>query len=163
MQYVGQLNEVEMSDDKQAKAKEKRIAPRPPTALEPVVPAPLEPEPMAALPALIPREPRARPDKFLSACRATLASIGQSQTAVVSDVTAMALEIGGQTRANLTAAGDSVAALLKARSLVDAVEIQLAFARRNLEAMVAGSTRLGEIGLRLANDAAKPMLGRFAG
>ena len=90
---------------------------------------------------------------------ATLASIGASQAAIVSDVTAMALEMSGLARSNLTAAGDNVTALLAARSMADAVEIQFDLARRSLDAIVDGSTKLGEIGLRLANDAAKPLLG----
>jgi len=101
-------------------------------------------------------------DALLSACRARLASISESQRAVASDFTAMALALTGLTHSNLTAAGDSFTALFTARSLVDAVEIQLGFTRRSLDAIVDGSTKLGEIGLRLANDAAKPMLAPFA-
>ena len=78
--------------------------------------------------------------------------------AVASDMTAMALEMSSLAASSLTAAGDGVAALLAARSLVDAVEAQLGFARRSIDAMAGGSTRVGELGLRLANDAAKSML-----
>jgi hypothetical protein len=46
---------------------------------------------------------------------------------------------------------------------VDVVEIQIGFARRSLGAIVDGSTRLGELGLRLANTATKPVLGPFTG
>jgi hypothetical protein len=119
------------------------------------------PEPVVALPVPAPRRQQAGADKLLNACHATLASICASQTAIASDMTAMALEIGGLTRSNLTAAGDSVTALFGSRSLVDAVEVQLGFARRSLDAMVSGSTKLAEIGLRLANDSTKPMLGPF--
>jgi hypothetical protein len=158
-----------MSEDKQAKVK-RTIAPKP--TAEPVVsampeaeaaPAAVlpEPEPVVAPPVPMPRRQQAGADKLLNACYATLASICASQTAIASDMTAMALEIGGLTRSNLTAAGDSVTALFGTRSVVDAVEIQLGFARRSLDAMVDGSTKLTEIGLRLANDAAKPILRPF--
>jgi len=154
-----------MSDAKQSKAK--RAVPTPRAAAEPIVPALPKPAPMATLPVPMSRRPQGGPDKlvadkFMTACQATLVSIGESQAAVASDVTAMVLAMNGLAHSNLTAAGDSVAALLTAGSLVGAVELQLGFARRGLDAMVGGWTRLGEIGLRLASDAAKPMLGPFA-
>jgi hypothetical protein len=163
-----------MSEDKQIRGK--RIAAPKPIAEPAVVPAPEAetapaatlpaPEPVAALSAPLlpqaPPQPQEAADKLLKTCHAAVASICASQTAIAFDVTAMALELGGLTRSNLTAAGDSVTALLGSRNLADAVEIQLGFARRSLDAMVSGSTKLGEIGLRLANDAAKPMLGGFS-
>jgi len=177
-----------MSDDKQGRAR--RVTPpqvsaggineptpvapsEPMAAAAPTLPAsePMagtaralpQPEPVPALPAPTPATARTSADRFVSAYQQTLASIGQAQTAVASDVAAMALEIGGRTRANLTAAGDSATALLKAKSLTEMVEIQIGFARRSLDAMVETSTRLGEIGLRLASEAAKPVLGRLPG
>jgi hypothetical protein len=120
-----------------------------------------KPEAIAALPVPNPRPEKAGASRLIDTYQATLASIGKSQTAIASDVTALALEMSGLASSNLTAAGDSVTALLRARSFADAVEIQLSFARRSLEAIVDGSTRLGEIGLRLTNDASKPMLEPF--
>jgi hypothetical protein len=163
-----------MSEDKQVRGK-RIAAPKPiaapAVALSPeaeIAPAAAlpAPEPVAALPA--PPLPQALPkpqeaaDKLLKTCHATVASVCASQAAVASDVAAMVLEIGGLTRSNLTAAGDSVTALLGSRNLADAFDIQLGFARRSLDAMVTGSTKLSEIGLRLANDATKPMLGGFS-
>jgi hypothetical protein len=167
-----------MSEDKQPKIK--RIGAPTPT-VEPAVSLPPEaetapiaalpesdpvvalpaPDPVAALPAPIQHQQQAGADKLLNACQATLASICASQAAIASGMTAMALEIGGLTRSNLTAAGDGVTALFGSRNLADTVEIQLGFVRRSLDAMVGGSTKLAELGLRLANDAAKPVLSPF--
>jgi hypothetical protein len=66
-------------------------------------------------------------------------------------------------RANLTAAGDSAAALAGARNLADAVQIQFGFARRSLEAMAASSARLIEIGARLASEASRPIVAPLTG
>ena len=154
-----------MSDEKQPRFK--RAAPAPQTADEFTAP-PLEapqtapaalPEPAVklALPAPVPK-PSYGADGYFAAYRAALASIGESQMAVASDMTAMALEMSGLARTSLTAAGDSLAALLMTRSFVDAVETQLGFVRRSIDTMAGGSKRIGEIGLRLANDAAKPVL-----
>ncbi|HTW54324.1 MAG TPA: phasin family protein [Stellaceae bacterium] len=156
-----------MSDEKQNRTK--RAAAPQQTESETAVMASETPEPAAlpppearmALPAPVP-EWRYGAERYFAAYRATLASIGESQAAIASDVTAMALEMSGLARSNLTAAGDGVTAFLSARSLVDAVEAQLGFARRTLDAFASGSTRLGELGLRLVSDATKPMTKPFA-
>lgn len=168
-----------MSDDRQGRAKRTAVRPVASEAVNdpatPPLPAPSaaperpRPETMPelpapeALPAPVAAAPQAGASSLVSAYQETLASLGRTQAAMVSDMAAAALEVGSQARSNLTAAGDSATALLKARSLGDAVEIQFGFARRSLDAMVASSTRLGEIGLRLANEAAKPVFGRFTG
>jgi len=157
-----------MSDEKQGDAKraaapqqtDPEIAEAMPETPQPAVALP-EPEARATLPAPIPELPHGA-DRYFVAYRAMLASIGESQAAIASGVTAMALEMSGLARSNLTAAGDGVTALLRARSLVDAVEAQLGFAHRSLDAFAGGSTRFGELGLRLASDAAKPMVRPFA-
>jgi hypothetical protein len=144
-----------MSDEKQAKTKHTTKADLPEVSAEAL------PEPVTALPLPMPRPQMTGAETFLASYRATLASIGEAQAAVASDVTAMALEVSGMARANLTSAGDSVTALLGARNFADAVEIQLGFVRRSLDMLAGGSTRLGEIGLRLASDAAKPVTRPF--
>jgi hypothetical protein len=155
-----------MSDEKQVRA---RRTPPPKTAAKsvaaplpvPKLAAPLPASnPVVVLPVPVRRQPGA--EGLYAAYQETLATIGESQTAIASDVAALALEMSGLARSNLTAATESMAALFGAKSLVEAVEIQLGFARRSLDAIATGSTRLGEIGLRLANEAAKPMLARLA-
>lgn len=157
-----------MSDEKQPKAK------RPVTPLqssEMAVPMGTEPassaealpapQPLVALPAPV-TEVRRAADRGLSVYHATVAAIGESQAAIASDLTAMALEMSAVTRSNLTAAGDGLTAMLSARSFADLVEAQLGVARRSLNALAEGSARLGEIGRRLADDAAKPVTKAFA-
>ena len=146
-----------MSETKQSKVK--RTAPRAMPPTEPVAALPKTPA-VPALPA--PYRVPAGGETFLSAFQASFASLGASQSAVASDVNAMALEMNGLARSNLTAATDSVAALLAAKSLADAVEVQLGFVRRCLDAAADGSTRLGKLGLKLALDASRPMLTPFA-
>jgi hypothetical protein len=151
-----------MSDIKQPRPK--RPTPAPETNAAPEVPSLPEPPVIAALPAPTSRlrPATAGADVLLAAYRRTLASVGESQSAVASDVTAMALEMNGLARASLTAASETMVALFGAKSLANAVEIQLGFARRSLDALAGGSTKLGELGLRLATDATRPMLAPFA-
>jgi hypothetical protein len=120
------------------------------------------PESAAVVTLPVPARRRPSGDAFLSTYQKTFAAISESQSAVTADFTALVFEMNGLAHANLTAASESMAALFAAKSLADAVEIQLGFARRSFDALVDGSTKLGEIGLRLANDAAKPMLTPFA-
>jgi hypothetical protein len=118
----------------------------------------LPPEPAGPTPALLPAPETASRDKLLDACHATLASIGASQSAVASEAAAIALEVDAIARTMLNTTGDGVAALLRAKSMADAVEIQLALTRRNLDAVAAGSARLGELGLRLLAGTSKPFI-----
>ncbi|HTZ35718.1 MAG TPA: phasin family protein [Stellaceae bacterium] len=145
-----------MSEEKEARAK--RAAP--PANAAAALP---EPAPVVALPPPVRRRAAAAGEMLGTACEKMVASLGEAQSALARDVAAMALELNGLARANMTAAGDSALALFAAKSLVDAVEIQLGFARRSLDALAEGSARLGDLGLRLANDAAKPMLAPFTG
>jgi hypothetical protein len=131
------------------------------TPPKPIEVAPPMPEPKAALPVYVP-EPARNDERWFATYRATLASISESQAAIASGAAALGLEMTGLTRSYLTAAGDSAVAFFTARNLVDAVEAQLGFARRSIDALAGGSTRLGEVGLRLADDAAKPVFRSFA-
>lgn len=150
-----------MSDEKSAKPR--AVKPGATAAGEPAAEALPAPPAVSTLPAPAAEQARTADDKLLKACHVAAASIGAAQSAVASDVTAMALEVNGMAHAGFAAAGDSVAALFRARSLADAVEIQLGLARRSLDTFVGGSARLGELGLRLANDAAKPVMAPFGG
>ena len=116
-----------------------------------------------ALPQPMRRPPQGAADQLLAAYRTTLASVGESQRAVASGVSALALEMTGLAQATLTEAGDSAAALAGARSLADAVEIQFGFVRRSFASLIAGSTRLSEIGARLASEASRPIVAPLSG
>jgi len=167
-----------MSDDKQPKTK--RAAPLPRTVDEPVAqvvepaisapePAAPAPEPIVVAPAApktaLPvrvSEPSRGGERWSDAYRAILVSMSESQVAIASDTAALSLEMSGLTRSYLTAAGDSAVAFFTARSLAEAVEAQLGFARRSLDTLAGSSTRLGELGLRLAEAATKPVFRSFA-
>lgn len=136
-------------------------APPEPIAAALVEAAAPAPEPRAALPVRMPA-PSRNDERWFTACCATLASMSESHAAIASDAAALGLEMTGLTRSYLTAAGDSAVAFFTARNLVDAVEAQLGFARRSIEVLAGGSTRLGELGVRLADDAAKPVFRSFA-
>jgi hypothetical protein len=161
-------SEAEMSEARVSKAKQQM--PRAKTtnsATVALAAAGASPEPVVAVRAAapvvaLPQPPRRRAqgtaeDMFASYC-GTMAAIGESQRVIASGVKALALEMSGMAHANLAAAGDSAAAMIGARSFADAVEIQLGFARRSLDSLLAGSARLSDIGARLASDASRPIV-----
>jgi hypothetical protein len=116
-----------------------------------------------ALPRPVHRSSQNAADQLLSVYRATVASVGESQRAVASGVTALALEMTGLAHTTLTEAGESAAALIHARNFADAVEIQFGFVRRSFASLIAGSTRLSEIGAQLASKASRPIVAPLGG
>jgi hypothetical protein len=129
-------------------------------------PAPQMAEKTAALivlPQPMRRSPQGATDQMLTAYRMTLASVGESQRAVASGVSAFALEMTDLAQATLTAACDGAAALAGARNFADAIEIQFGFAQRGFASLIAGSARLSEIGARLASEASRPIAAPLTG
>jgi hypothetical protein len=159
-----------MSEAKDTKAKRPIPSTNPPHAMAAAVDAATGDEPaiavtpaapVAALPP--PREPTQNTaDQLFAACSSTIAAFGESQRAVASGARALALEMAGLAQAHLTVAGESAVALAGARNPKDAFEIQLGFAQRGFDALVAGTMRIGEIGAQLAGDASRPIVAPLA-
>lgn len=96
------------------------------------------------------------------------AMVGEAQATLARGLAALAVEITGMTGAGIAAAGDAAIALVEARTLAEAVEIGAGLARRGVDAMIEGSTRLSEIGVTAVSDASRsilsqPMLSRLGG
>jgi hypothetical protein len=119
--------------------------------------------PFAARPPPAPQRTQSAADDMFAACCGTMAGIGESQRAVVSGIKALALAMSDLAHANLTVAGDSATAMVGARNFTAAVEIQLGFARRSFDSLLAGSARLSEIGVRLTREASRPIVAPLAG
>jgi phasin family protein len=69
----------------------------------------------------------------------------------------------GMTRSGMAATADAAVALLSARTLAEAIEINASLARRGVDSMLEGSAKLSEIGTRAAADASRPILSRVSG
>ena len=122
----------------------------------PPVPGPVE------MPAIARRRSEAVSKEMLAVGRVALASFAESQAAMARGFEALALEMTGFARAEIAAASDSAIAMLGAKTLADAVEAQISFARRSVDMMIGGSARLTEIGVRLAGEVSRPVLSRIA-
>jgi hypothetical protein len=110
------------------------------------------------IPEIVARRGEAVGQEFLTFGQNALASIADSQAAMVRGFEALALEVTGLTRSGFAAAADGTTALLGAKTVADAVEVQIGFARRSVDALIAGSAKLAEIGIRLANETSRPLL-----
>jgi hypothetical protein len=133
--------------------------------IAPAEPPPPPAEKIAAVSPLPPsvRAPQSATEQMLAAYRASLAAVGESQRAIACGMTALALEMTGLAQTTLTEAGDGAAALSRARSLTDAVETQFDYARRSLAMLIAGSTRMSEVGANLMSEASRSILAPLSG
>jgi len=85
----------------------------------------------------------------------------EMQTALTRGFASMALEMTGFTRSAVAAATEAATAMLGARTLAEAVEINAGLIRSGADAMLEGSVRLSEIGIAAMSDASRPILERF--
>lgn len=93
--------------------------------------------------------------------RNALSALADSQTAMARGLEAIATETTALARSGLNAAANAATALLDARTLADAIEVQAGFARRSIDAALDGSTRLSEIAVKTAAEASRPILARL--
>jgi hypothetical protein len=120
------------------------------------------PEPPAAIAAAM-TEP-VPPPAIAAAAAATDDSwmaVADAQSALARGFEEFAVEMTGLARTGMVAGTDAALALLGARTLAEAVEINAGLARRGVDAMIAGSVRLSDIGLKTMTEASKPLLTRI--
>ena len=91
-----------------------------------------------------------------------LGAFSESQLAIARGLQEFTFELSGLARSGIAAAADTATAMLGARTLADALEVQAGFARRSVDAAIDGSTKLSEIGARVTTEASRPLLSRFA-
>ncbi len=88
-------------------------------------------------------------------------AFAEAQEALVRGFEKAAVEVTSVSRSGMAATADAAIALLGARTFAEAVEINAGLVRRGLDAMVAASVRLSEIGIEAVAEASRPMLVRF--
>jgi phasin family protein len=92
-----------------------------------------------------------------------LAAVVQANTALVKGFEAIGLEVFAYAQ---TALGDAVRvarAMIDARSVVDVIALNGEFARASIEGLLANSTRVSEIGMRMTSEAFGPLGERVTG
>jgi hypothetical protein len=90
--------------------------------------------------------------------REVFAALVQSQTAVARGLEALSVEVTGLAISGIDAATRTATDMLGVKTLSDAIEVNAGFTRSSFDALVGGSAKLSELGMKLATEAAQPIL-----
>jgi hypothetical protein len=88
-------------------------------------------------------------------------AFAEAQAVLARGFEEIAVEVTGMTRSSLAAAADATVDLLGVRTFAEAVEINAALTQRGVDAMISGSAKLSEIGVKAVRDASRPILSRL--
>lgn len=89
--------------------------------------------------------------------RENFAAVLRANAALAEGMETIGKEVMGYARNSLENAAEAVTALLAAKTLEDLVQLNSDFAKASFERMVARSTKLSEIGVKVANAAMAPL------
>jgi hypothetical protein len=89
-------------------------------------------------------------------------ALTEAQAVVARACEDIAVVVADIARSGIAAGTDAALALLGARTLAEAVEINAGLAQRGFGAMVAGSGRLSEIGVVAMTQASQPLLAQWS-
>lgn len=130
------------------------------TTLAPIVPAgPACPVP--AEPEHPPFDNRTHDETREAAAEDPWTAFAEAQSALARGLEKMAVEATGISRSGMVATTDAAVALLGARTVAEALEINAGLVRRGIDAMMEGTARLSEIGAQALADASRPFLSRM--
>ena len=90
--------------------------------------------------------------------REVFAALVQSQTAVARGLEALSVEATGLAISGIDAATRTATDMLGVKTLSDAIEVNAGFTRSSFDALVGGSAKLSELGMKLATEASRPIL-----
>ena len=89
--------------------------------------------------------------------RENFAAVWRANAAFSEGMEAIGKEVMGYARNSLENAAEAATALLAARTFEDLVQLNSDFAKASFERMVARSTKLSEMGVKVANEALTPL------
>jgi hypothetical protein len=90
--------------------------------------------------------------------REAFAAFVQSQTAVARGLEALGAEMTGLALSRIDAAARTATGMLAVKTLSDAIELNAGFTRSSIDALVGGSAKLSELGVKLVAEASQPIL-----
>ena len=93
--------------------------------------------------------------------REVFAALVQSQTALARGLEAMSVEVTGLAISGIDTATRTATDMLGVKTLSDAIEVNAGFTRSSFDALVGGSAKLSELGMKLATDASQPILAQL--
>jgi len=99
-------------------------------------------------------------DEIAAFGKANIDAFIQANTIFTKGVEAISKEMIALTQAQLEAAAAAAKAIFAAKTLKDVVELNAEFTKANFDKLVANSTKLGEMGTKVATDAFAPLSAR---
>jgi hypothetical protein len=93
--------------------------------------------------------------------REVVAALAQSQSAFARGFDALSAEMAGLALSSMDAATRTATKMLGIKTLSDAIEVNAGFTCNSLDALVGGSARLSELGMKLAADASEALFSQF--
>jgi len=102
------------------------------------------------------------PGDFAHFSRDAFAALVQSQTALARGLEAMSVEMAGFALSGIDTAARAATKMLGVKTLSDAIDVNAGFACSSLDALVGGSAKLSELGVKLATETSRPFLHSWA-
>jgi hypothetical protein len=93
--------------------------------------------------------------------RNPLAAIAQSQAALTRGLGALSAELAGMALSGIDTAARTATQMLSVKTLSDAIAVNAGFTCSSFDTLVGGSTKLSELGVKLASEAAQPFLSQL--
>lgn len=116
-----------------------------------------QPSLAALAPAVEPETPTERPHVG----RSPFAALAQSQAALTRGLGALSAEMAGMALSGLDTAARTATQMLSVKTLADAIAVNAGFTCSSFDALVGGSAKLSQLGVKLAAEAAQPILSQF--
>jgi hypothetical protein len=93
--------------------------------------------------------------------REVIAALAQSQAALARGLDALGAEMAGLALSGMETAAQTANKMLGIKTLSDAIEVNAGFTCNSLDALVGGSARLSELGMKLAAEASQALFRQF--
>ena len=117
------------------------------------------PPPSIASPQTAPRS--ANSDQMRTVEKDGAAALAQSQAALARGIEALSAEMAGLALSGMNELARTATKLLAVKTLSDAIEVNAGFTRNSFDALVTGSAKLSELGVKLATETSQPLLSQF--
>jgi hypothetical protein len=93
--------------------------------------------------------------------RETLAAFARSQAALARGLEALSAEMAGLALSGIDTAARAATKMLGVKTLSDAIDVNTGFTRSSFDALVGGSARLSELGVKLAAETSQPLFSQL--
>jgi hypothetical protein len=124
---------------------------------EAVMPAALSTTP-PSVKALVHATKNASSENFADFGSEAFAALAQSQTAMARGLGALGAELAGLALSGIDTAARTATDILEIETLSDAIAVNVGFTRSGFDALLGGSARLSELGVKLAAEATQSIL-----